>query len=297
MIKDTLGVKVFRVFNFIFLSFAAFLCVAPFLNLLAVSLSAGHYVAAGRVGFIPIGLNFESYNFVFTSVRFLQSFSTSVIRVLLGVAINIIVVLLCAYPLSKSNEEFKQRKIYSWFFMFAMLFVPSLIPHFLVVMNLRLLDSIWALVLPPALPIFSVIVMLNFFRNLPKELEESAALDGAGHFRTLLQIFIPLSKPSIATIVLFSAVFHWNSWFDGIIFMNRPENYPLQSFLQTILINPATLMRDMQGDPNLIAMLMLISNHTLRAAQLFIATIPILLLYPFLQKYFITGLVLGSVKE
>jgi len=215
----------------------------------------------------------------------------------LGVSINMIIVILCAYPLSKSKGEFKQRGFYSWYFIITMLFVPSLVPSFVVVMNLRLMDTIWALVLPSALPVFSVIVMLNFFRNLPKELEESAAMDGAGHLRTLIQIVLPLSKPVIATIVLFSAVGHWNAWFDGIIYMNRPENYPLQSYLQTILINPATLIRDMQGDASLIAMLMHISNHTLRAAQLFIATIPILMLYPFLQKYFITGLVLGSVKE
>jgi len=297
MIKDTLSVKIFRFFNGVVLLTAAILCLAPFVNLLATSLSTGHYVAAGRVSFFPVGFNIESYQYVFTSARFIRSFMISVYRVLLGVSINIIVVIMCAYPLSKNKQEFRQRGIYSWYFIITMLFAPSLIPSFLVVMNLGLLDSMWALVLPGALPVFSVIVMLNFFRNLPKELLESAFVDGAGHVKTLIKIVLPLSKPSIATIVLFSAVGHWNSWFDGMIYMNRPINYPLQTYLQTILITPATLMRDMQGNPELINMLILINNHTLRAAQLFIATVPILLLYPFLQKYFITGLVLGSVKE
>jgi len=297
MIKDTPAVIAFRVFNGFVLLFAAFLCIAPFLNLLAVSFSSGTAAAAGRVGFIPVDFNWEAYRFVFQHERFIRSFSISVVRVILGVSINVLVVILCAYPLSKSKEEFRVRSFYSWFFIITMLFVPSLVPSFMVVMNLGLLDSIWALVLPGALPVFSVIVMLNFFRGLPKELEESAAIDGAGHVRILSRIYLPLSKPSIATIVLFSAVGHWNAWFDGIIYMNRVENYPLQSYLHTVVINPAQLMRDMQNNPALVEMLQLVSNHTLRAAQLFVATVPILALYPFLQKYFITGLVLGSVKE
>jgi len=296
-IKDTPAVIVFRIFNAIILFTTAFLCLAPFLNLLAVSFSSGSAAAAGQVGFIPVDFNLEAYRWVAQHDRFIRSFIISVIRVVLGVIINLTVVVLCAYPLSKTKEEFKQRGVYAWYFIITMLFVPSLIPSFMVVMNLGLLDTIWALVLPGALPVFSVIVMLNFFRGLPKELEESASIDGAGHLTILLQIVLPLSKPSIATIVLFSAVGHWNAWFDGIIYMNRVENYPLQSYLQTIVVNPQTLLREMQNDPALIAMLRLVSNHTVRAAQLFIATIPILALYPFLQKYFITGLVLGSVKE
>jgi len=297
MVKDSLSVTIFRVANGIILFIAAFLCLAPFVNLLAVSLSSGPSVAAGNVGFIPVELNFDSYRFVFTNDRFIRSFVISIIRVLLGLAINVTVVVLCAYPLSRSKDEFRHRTIYSWIFIVSMLFVPSLIPSYMLIANLNMLDTIWALVLPGALPVFSMVVVLNFFRGLPKELEESAAIDGAGHLRVLVQIFLPLSKPPIATIVLFSAVGHWNAWFDGIIFMNRPENYPLLSYLHTIVINPAQLMRDLQADPVLVALLQMVSNHTLRAAQLFVATIPVLLLYPFLQRYFITGLVLGSVKE
>lgn len=297
MTYNSTPVKIFRIFNVIILITAALLCLAPFMNLLAISLSDGTAAAAGHVGFLPVGFNLESYIYIVHNDRFTRAFMVSVIRVILGVAVNFTLVVLCAYPLSKSKEEFRSRSIYSWYFVITMLFVPSLIPMYIVVMNLGLIDSIWALILPGALPVFSMIVVLNFFRNLPKELEESAAMDGAGHGRILLTIFLPLSKPALATIILFSAVHHWNSWFDGIIFMNRSENYPLQSYLQTIVVNPAILLRDMAGDPALIAMLRMVSERTVRAAQLFVAAIPILLLYPFLQRYFITGLVLGSVKE
>ena len=139
-----------------------------------------------------------------------------------------------------------------------------------------------------------MIVLLNFFRGLPKELEEAAFIDGGSHYIILFRIFLPLSKPALATIMLFSIVNHWNSWFDGLILANRPENYPLQSYLQTVIMNPDQLMRSMRGDYN--KLLAFVNVRTTRAAQLFLGTIPILLVYPFLQKYFTTGLVLGSVK-
>ena len=177
-----------------------------------------------------------------------------------------------------------------------MLFVPSMIPSFIVVQNLGLIDTIWALVLPGALPIFNMVVMLNFFRNLPKELEEAALIDGAGHWTILWRIFVPLSTPSIATITLFCIVNHWNAWFDGMIYMNRPENYPLQSYLQSIVVTPESIMQVMNPTDEMARLLLSLSNQTARAAQLFVATITVLVAYPFLQKYFTTGLVMGSVK-
>lgn len=181
--------------------------------------------------------------------------------------------------------------------MFTMLFTPSMIPSFLVVKNLGMLDSIWSLVLPGALPVFNMVVMINFFRGLPSELEEAALIDGASHLKILFKIFIPLSKPSIATVALFCLVGHWNAWFDGMIYMNRPENYPLQSYLQSIVVTPESIMRVMNPSEEMIRILQSINNRTARAAQLFVATIPVLIAYPFMQKYFVTGLVIGSVKE
>jgi putative aldouronate transport system permease protein len=174
-----------------------------------------------------------------------------------------------------------------------MLFGGGLIPWYMIIKDTGLMDTIWALVIPSAVPVFNVIVLLNFFRGLPKELEESAKLDGAGYFGVLWRIFVPLSMPSLATLLLFAVVAHWNSWFDGLILSNRTEHYPLQSFLQTIIIklDPAYLT---PRDAELHA---LVNDRTSRAAQIFVAAFPILIVYPFLQRFFIKGIVLGSVKE
>ncbi len=290
------GRLVFEIFNYIILISAALTCLLPFVNLLAVSLSNRSAVAAGEVLFWPVDLDLSAYEFILHSNRFIRSFLISLQRVALGVAINIVVIILTAYPLSKSSKDFKSRTVYSWFFIFTMLFVPSMIPSFIVVQNLGLIDTIWALVLPGALPIFNMVVMLNFFRNLPKELEEAALIDGAGHWTILWRIFVPLSTPSIATITLFCIVNHWNAWFDGMIYMNRPENYPLQSYLQSIVVTPESIMQVMNPTDEMARLLLSLSNQTARAAQLFVATIPVLVAYPFLQKYFTTGLVMGSVK-
>ena len=296
MKKMSKGRLVFEIFNYIILISAALTCLLPFVNLLAVSLSNRSAVAAGEVLFWPVDLDLSAYEFILHSNRFIRSFLISLQRVALGVAINIVVIILTAYPLSKSSKDFKSRTVYSWFFIFTMLFVPSMIPSFIVVQNLGLIDTIWALVLPGALPIFNMVVMLNFFRNLPKELEEAALIDGAGHWTILWRIFVPLSTPSIATITLFCIVNHWNAWFDGMIYMNRPENYPLQSYLQSIVVTPESIMQVMNPTDEMARLLLSLSNQTARAAQLFVATIPVLVAYPFLQKYFTTGLVMGSVK-
>jgi len=173
------------------------------------------------------------------------------------------------------------------------LFSGGLIPYYMVIKSVGLLDSIWALVLPGAVPVFNVILLLNFFCGLPKELEEAAFIDGAGYFRTLAKIILPLSTPSLATILLLTVVTHWNSWFDGLILMNSPEHYPLQSYLQTIIIQKDfSELTDLNAEA-----LRDISDRTVKAAQIFMGALPILVVYPFLQKYFMKGIVLGSVKE
>jgi len=294
--KRKTGVIAFRIINYFIMLATSIICLMPFVNLLAISFSDKSKAAAGMVTFWPVGFNTSAYQFTIASEKFTTAFFISIQRVIIGVFINLIIIVLTAYPLSKSRESFKARPYFAWFFIFTMLFHPSLIPSYLAVNSYKLINTMSALVLPCALPVFSMIVMLNFFRNLPHELEEAALVDGAGHMRILTQIFIPLSKPSIATVALFCVVHHWNSWFDGIIYMNAPEKYPLQSYLQTIVINPETLMKNMRPSAEIARLLTAVSNQTSRAAQLFVAMIPILLIYPFLQKYFTSGLVLGSVK-
>jgi putative aldouronate transport system permease protein len=287
---------IFDIFNISFLLIIALSCVLPFLNLLSISLSSSTPVSAGAVLFWPVEFNTSAYNFVLNNVAFIKAFFISIQRLIIAVPLSLLIVVLTAYPLSKSSRKFKSRTFYAWLFVVTMLFVPSLIPSFIVVKNLGLIDTIWALILPTALPIFNMIVMLNFFRNLPEEMEEAAHIDGAGHWQILWKIYIPVSLPSLATITLFTLVFHWNAWFDGIIYMNQPANYPLSSYLQTIVINPQQMLDIMANNPDMIELLNIVSNQTAKAAQLFVGMVPMLIAYPFLQKYFTKGLVLGSVK-
>jgi putative aldouronate transport system permease protein len=199
---------------------------------------------------------------------------------------------LLAYALSKDSSSFKGRLFYVWFFVLTMLVSGGLVPWYLVIKSLNLLGSIWALILPGAVNVFNVVLLLNFFRGLPKELEEAAFVDGAGHWKILWRIYLPLSAPALATLVLFTLVGHWNSWFDGLILMNSPERYPLQSYLQTVVINRDLSLLSMSDATTLAA----VSDRTVKAAQIFLASLPIICVYPFLQRFFIKGIVLGSVK-
>lgn len=213
-------------------------------------------------------------------------------RVLVGVPLSLLVTILMAYPLSKTDAQFRGRKIYVAILVFTMLFSGGLIPWYMTISNLGLIDSFWALILPSCVSVYNIIILMNFFRQLPYELEEAAFIDGAGFLRTLVQIVLPLSKPALATITLFCVVTHWNSWFDGLLLMNSPEHYPLQSYLQTVIVNSdMTLMSTSD-----ILTMSQVSDRTQKAAQSFVAAVPILCIYPFLQKYFTEGLVVGSVK-
>jgi putative aldouronate transport system permease protein len=178
-----------------------------------------------------------------------------------------------------------------WIFLFALLFSGGLIPTFLIVRGLGLMDSIWALVLPGALQIFSLFLLMNFFREVPRELEEAAIIDGANHWQILVHIFLPISLPALATLTLFAAVGHWNAWFDGAIYMTRAEYYPLQTFLRTIVVQ-LDLSR-LGVDPRDLETL---SNRSIKAAQIMVTIVPILVVYPLLQRYFISGIKLGAVK-
>ncbi|HYI24512.1 MAG TPA: carbohydrate ABC transporter permease [Thermomicrobiales bacterium] len=283
--------RLFVIANGIALALLAVACLFPLVHVLAISFSAGPAVSAGKVILWPVDFTTSAYDFALSRPAFRSAFVVSVQRVILGTVVNMVLTVLVAYPLSKENDVFPMRTVYTWFFIVTMLVSGGLIPLYMVVRWTGLLDSIWALVLPVAVPVFNVVLLMNFFRGLPKELEEAAFVDGASHWEVLFRIYLPLSMPAIATLTLFSFVMHWNSWFDGLIFMNSPDNYPLQSYLQTLVIGQDLSQFSM--DPKL---LQLVSNDTFKAAQIFIGALPILVLYPFLQRYFVKGIVLGSVK-
>ncbi|WP_244163137.1 carbohydrate ABC transporter permease [Paenibacillus pectinilyticus] len=201
--------------------------------------------------------------------------------------------ILAAYPLSRERKDFRSRTFFIWYFIFTMLFSGGLIPWFMVVKWAGMYNNLGSLVIVPSVQVFNVLILMNFIRNLPKEIEESVFMDGAGHFRALVSIHLPLCKPALATLVLFSFVFHWNNWFDGFLFMSRSENYPLQTYLYTVLTTPDT--SNMTADQ--LRLFTNLSARSIKAAEIFVSTLPIFIIYPFLQKSFTKGMVLGSVKS
>jgi len=284
----------FVIINYFILTTLAVVCLLPILHILAISFSSKVEVSAGAVFFWPKEFTVASYKYVASQSQFLASMKITLQRVFLGTIVNLLLTLLVAYPLSKETREFRMRTAYVWYFVITILFGGGLIPWYITIKNLGLLDSIWALVLPGAVPVFNVILLLNFFRRLPKELNESAKIDGANEWTILIKIYIPLSMPALATILLFTVVGHWNSWFDGLLLMNSPSHYPLSSYLQTVITMPDLTK---MTDPESSKLISLISDRTTRAAQVFVGMLPILLVYPFLQRFFIHGIVVGSVKE
>lgn len=291
------GRRAFSIVNHLFFLLVAAMCVLPFVHLVSLSFSASSAVTAGEVTLLPVGFTTSSYAFILKSGSFMKAFLVSCQRVLVGTIVNMLLTLLVAYPLSREKKDLRARAIYAWYFILTTLFNAGLIPWYMVIKFTGLIDSFFALIIPSAVPVFNAIVLLNFFRGLPRELAESACLDGAGHWKTLWAIFVPLSKPALATLTLYCFIYHWNSWFDGLVLMNNPAHYPLQSYVQTVIINPETFFASNAGRGGDYAKLVaFVSGRTARSAQIFIAAFPMLVIYPFLQKYFTKGLVLGSVK-
>lgn len=290
----SLGRTIFNIFNYTILIGTSLLCLLPFANLLAVSFSGSAAVTAGKVVFWPVDFTTKAYEFALANGKFFTSLMVSVKRVLLGVSVNIVLMLFTAYPLSKPKEKLVGRNVYMIFFVITMLINGGMIPTYLIVVKTGLINSIWALILPGALPVYNTIILMNFIRGIPEELEEAAQIDGAGYLKILVRILLPVLKPALATVGLFCIVGHWNSWFDGIIYMNDTSKYPLQSYLQTLLQSFEQIMQ--KSGTDYAKLLSMMNARTGRAAQLFLGAIPIMLIYPFLQKYFTKGLVLGSVK-
>lgn len=291
--RETNARCIFKAFNYVFCILIAALCLFPMLHILALSFSKSEFVNSNQVVLWPKGFNTVAYTDLLTNAQFFRSMLISFERVGLGLVINMTMIVLCAYPLAQSAQRFGARQFYVWFFVFTILFNGGLIPTFLVVSRTKLLNSIWALVLPGAVQVMNVVLLQNFIKALPFEISEAAFVDGAGHVRTLLQVILPLCRPSIAAISLFVMVGHWNEWFNGIIYMNNTKLYPLQSFLQTQItdftsaeISQAVLEAQSERA----------AQASNRAAQMFLAMIPILCVYPFLQKHFTKGIVMGSVK-
>lgn len=289
MRRVSLGRKIFIICNTAFLIFMALLCILPLVNLFALSLSGKAAANSGAVTFWPIDFTMMAYEKTFHNHNFIRSILISVARTALGTLFSMFVITTAGYALSK---EFKGRTALMWFFVFTMLFGGGLIPSYLLNTALGLKNNFLVYIIPGAFSCYNLILIMNFFKSIPKALEEAALIDGASFFTVLWKIYLPLSKAGLATVALFIMVGNWNEWFTGILYMSDTKNYPLASFLQVIVVQGNK--QDLALDPtSALAM----SERTIKAAQVFIGALPILLVYPFLQKYFVKGMVMGAVKE
>jgi putative aldouronate transport system permease protein len=294
--NKALGSKFRNVMVYTIVILLALICLLPLWNIAAISFSSSAAVTAQRVGLVPVQFTLAAYDKIMGDNQFWRSFGISVLRVILALVINIILVILMAYPLSKSRREFRGRNIYMNLLVFALLFNGGMIPTYLVVKQLELLNSIWSLILPGAVPIFSVILVMNFFIGIPKSLEEAAMIDGATPFQILTRVYVPVSKPSLATVALFSIVGSWNDFYSGLIYITKIRNYPVMTYIQSLSVNIEELLKAGMNASSLQSVAE-VSNQNLNAAKIVIVVIPLLLIYPLLQRYLITGIVMGSVKE
>ncbi len=282
--------RLFDLTNILVLTLVALACLFPFAHMIAVSLSNRAAITGGNVSLIPVGFNLVNYQRVINDSLFLNALSISFIRTIIGTALSVTLTVITAYPLAYPHS-YRGQGFFKGLLIFIMMFGGGLIPWFLVVKSVGLTNNILGLIIPSALQVWNVILMVNFFRDIPVELMEAAEMDGASHWDILFRVFIPISLPAIAVVTLYTAVGHWNSWFDGLVLMNSINKYPLQSLLQTMVVSN-DYMRLMPTRE----LLAFVSQRGLRAAQIVIAIIPIALVYPFLQRYFVSGLRLGSVK-
>jgi len=289
--RRTAKFSTFQLINNIIMVMLAVICILPFLHVLSVSLSSSAAVSANKVTFWPIGLNLNSYSRALEDTQLLRSLWISVERTLLSVTLGLTVTSMAAYVLSKGGGQ-KGIAGYKWFvgfFIVAMLFNGGMIPTYLVVTKMGLYNTIWALILPTMVNVFNIILIMNFFKALPQELEEAAFIDGAGHWKVYLRVMLPLSLPVMATVGLFTVVGEWNEWLAGQIYM-KPENAPLSTFLKAAISMPNIDIKNAEAAAKFNAL-------SLNSAQIFIGALPILLIYPFLQKFFAKGIVIGAVKE
>jgi putative aldouronate transport system permease protein len=289
-IKIGSGRKVFVVFNTLFMIFISFVTVAPFINMLAMSFSSSTAVMAGRVSFLPINFELESYQRILKEARFWTGYKNTLIYTVLGTSISMCMTILCAYPLSR--KDFYGRKPLLFMMVFTMYFGGGLIPNYLLMTNLGLRGSMWAVLLPGAIGVYNMLVMRTFFSGISESLIEAAEIDGLGQFMVLIRIILPLSKAILATMILFYAVGYWNDWFGALLYL-RNNQYPVTLFLRDITMG--VTLRAQSGQA--IQGVDTVVGATLQAATVMLVTVPILCIYPFIQKHFVQGVMIGSIKE
>ena len=267
----------------------------PVLHICASSFSSASANDRGIVGILPKDFNLDAYKMIWEAGLVPKALINSIVYTVIGTIINLFLTGSLAYALSR--KKLALRGLYTWIVIIPMYFSGGLIPSFLLVRNLHLYNTIWALVLPGAISVTNLIIMRSFFQNIPQELEESALIDGANDFVIFWNIILPLSKAAICTIGLYYAVGHWNSWFSAMVYLKDTDKYPLQMILRQVVIQTSAIQEAAQiGDTSAMNDLGLVNVTAVKYATLFVSIFPMLIIYPFLQKYFMKGVMLGSLK-
>jgi len=287
--RRTLGDVIFSIIINVFIIFVIVITLYPFIFIASASISDSGAVGRMEVWLLPKGINFNAYQRVLKDDQLLTSYKNTIWYVFVGTAINLVMTTTMAYPLSR--RRFQGRRFIMIAVTFTMFFSGGIIPSFILVRNLGMINTRWALVIPSAISTYNLIVTRSFFESIPESLHEMATIDGAGEFRIFIQLILPLSMPILATMVLFYAVRHWNTYFNAMLYLSKESLYPLQLFLRKILLiyEANNMMLDVRIDKNDL-------SRTIRYATIMITTLPIICVYPFVQKYFVKGVMIGAVK-
>ena len=293
MIDRSFGDRIFNLINYTLLTLLTLIVLYPLVFVLSASISNPEHVLRGEMWLIPKGFNFDAYTKIFQNKDILLGYSNTILYTVIGTALNVVMTICAAYPLSR--RDLAGRGLVTGLIVFTMFFGGGLIPTYLLIKNLNMLDTLWVMIIPNAVSVWNIIIMRTFFQqSIPGELQESAMIDGCTHIQTLLRIVLPLSMPIIAVMVLFYAVGHWNSYFNALIYLTTKEKFPLQLILREILIQSDSGEFVKLTSESAVRMKM--SVEGVKYAVLVVANLPMLILYPFLQRYFVKGIMIGALK-
>lgn len=294
VMKRSIDDKIFHILNYIFLTVSFIVILFPLVNVISQSFSTPAAVVGGRVYLLPVGFNVDAYITIFSYKAITTGFLNSLFYTVFATMINIPMTVMAAYPLSRN--DFVGKNVIILFFVFTMLFSGGLIPTYLLVQSLGLIDTRWAMLLPGALSVANMIICKNFFKTtIPEEMNESAELDGASDIRILISIILPLSVPIIAVLVMFYAVGHWNTYYTGLLYLRSDRLYNFQMILRNILASTSTMGTMLSGSLGETVRLQWLMER-LKYAVIVVGAVPVLILYPFVQKHFIKGIIIGAVK-
>ena len=279
--------RIFDIVVYILLFLVAMVTIVPFLQVVTISLSPPEVVASYGLHLIPTKIDLEGYRSIFKYKLLWTSYRNTIVRTLFGTALSMLLYVIAAYPLSK--KYLPNRRFWIFFIIFTMYFSGGMIPNYLLINNwLKLSNTIWALILPPAMSAYNLIIVRNFFESIPDSLEESARIDGARETTVLFKIVAPLSMPVLATVSLWCIVGHWNAWYDCMLYIRDDTKYVLQYTLQRILLDGQVQDLDHIGTK--------VNTETMKMASIVVSILPIMIIYPFVQKYFTKGVMIGAVK-